>query len=443
MNAPPSDLPLADLYAESRARCLDALGDAAALVFGYPHRLRNADIEYRYRAHSDVLYLSGWADPDCAVLLRPGTDAPFVMFVQPREPERERWTGRRPGPEGAAEVFGADVAHPISELAERLPKYLTGFDVLHYRFGEQPERDLLVRGALNRALRAATRKAARTPHTIVDPVRVLHEQRLIKSPAELALLRRSAALTAQAHRRAMAITTPGVGEWELESAIEGIFRSGGGTGPGYPSIVGGGTNATILHYNSNRDLLRGGDLVCVDAGCEYNWYTTDVTRTWPVSGRFTPPQATLYQVVLAAQKAAIEACVVGATWRDLEAAAYTELTAGLVALGLLEGDVAELVEDAAYKPWTVHGLGHWLGLDVHDAGAYCLDGAPRPLQAGMVLTIEPGLYIPDDPDAPEGLAGAGIRIEDDVLVTAGGPVMLTAALPRELEEIERLVGSAR
>jgi len=432
------------LFAHHRERFLDALGNDAALLFGAPHRTRNGDSEYRYRPDSDVVYLSGWSQPEVALLFRPGHAQPFTMFVQPRDPKTEQWAGRRPGPEGAAADFGADAAFPYTQLAEKLPSLLQGHRTLHYRFADDADHDRLVAGAVRKARKQARYSGLDVPDAFVDPNRVLHELRLIKSPGELDILRRSAAMTCAGHLAAMAITAPGVHEYELEAAIEGTFRRLGGNGPGYASIVGGGVNATILHYVENNQPLRDGDLVCVDAGCEHRWYTTDVTRTWPVSGRFSGPQRDLYEVVLRAQQAAIDTVRAGGRFLDPHNTATRVLTEGMVALGLLEGDVDELIAEEKHKRYYMHGTSHWLGLDVHDVGGYAGGGESRPFAPGMVLTVEPGLYIAaDDEDAPEALRGIGIRIEDDILVTDGAPEVLTAAIPKTIDDLEAAVRAGR
>lgn len=423
-----------------RQRLLQALGSDAALIFGSEHHLRNGDSEYRYRPNSDVLYLTGWEEPQVALLLRPGADHPFIMFVQPRDPKKEIWSGRRAGVEGAMARFGADAAFSYSALAEKLPGLLQGHRTLHYRFADNAEHDQLVAAAIRSARRTAKDNGLDVPDAFIDPARTMHELRLFKSESEVALLRRAAAITDTAFRAAMRSTAPGVHEFELESIIEGTFRRQGGQGPGYSTIVGGGDNATILHYNVNRDALRDGTLVCVDAGCEYGWYTADVTRTWPVNGRFTEPQRELYTVVLDAQRAAIDAARPGATFLDIHHTATRVLTQGMVSIGLLEGDIDELIESGAQKRYYMHGTGHWLGLDVHDVGVYVSGGQSRRLEPGMVLTVEPGLYIAaDDEEAPERFRGIGIRIEDDVLVTDGDPDVLTEMIPRSIAAVEAAV----
>lgn len=435
-----------------RRAFLEALGTEAALLFGAPVKIRNNDADYRYRQSSDVMYLAAWPDPECALLFRPGSDAPFTMFVQKNDPEREVWTGRRPGPEGAVAGWGADAAFAFDELAEKLPDMLMGYRTLHYRIAEDGENDRLVTGAIARARRKARNNGLDLPDAFIDPARVLHELRLRKSPEELALLRRAADITAEAHEAAMRATAPGVPEYEIEAIIDHVFRRRGGAGPGYPTIVGGGANATVLHYVANDAPLKDGDLVCVDAGCEFRGYTADVTRTWPVSGRFTGPQRELYDLVLAAQEAAIEQIGVGSSWRRMHDAATRVLAEGLLRLGFLPAWTSEaghpedehldkLIAEEKHKRWYMHGTGHWLGLDVHDVGHYVGGGEARPFAAGMVTTVEPGLYVAQgDEEAPARFRGIGIRIEDDVLVTGNGREILTAAIPKRADEIEAIVG---
>jgi Xaa-Pro aminopeptidase len=297
-------------------------------------------------------------------------------------------------------------------------------------------------GAIKAARRKARRNGMAVPDAFIDPSRTLHELRLFKGPHEVAMMQRAADITADAHIAAMNITRDGVAEFELESIIDHTFRCGGGAGPGYTTIVGGGTNATILHYIENSAALADGDLVCVDAGCEYGLYTADVTRTWPVNGRFSGPQRMLYEVVLRAQEEAISMAVEGNSMRSVHQRAVAVLTEGMVELGLLSGDVNDLIAEETYKKYYMHGTSHWLGLDVHDVGAYYRSGESRPLEPGMVLTVEPGLYVAeDDEDAPMEFRGIGIRIEDDVLITVGGNRVLTAAIPKTVAEVEAVVGT--
>jgi Xaa-Pro aminopeptidase len=432
------------LHAENRARLLERLGeDEAVLVFSSPEHLRNNDAEYRYRQHSDVLWLTGWCDPECAVLVRKGADQPVVMFVQPKDLEREIWTGRRPGPRGAEQLYGADAAFDFGELTETLPGMLQGVRTLHYRFADSADHDRMLMRAISKARRAARRSGLDVPVIFADPELVLHDLRLRKTDAEMAILRHAAAITAEAHISAMAATAAGVYEYEIEALIDSTFRRRGGWGAGYTTIVGGGDNATILHYIVNNAELNAGTLVCVDAGCEVDGYTADVTRTWPVDGVFTPAQRELYQAVLDAEEAAIEACQVGTTHHEIHQLTTRLLTQSMCRLGLLEGDaddaddVDRLIEAGEQKRYFMHGTGHWLGLDVHDVGAYAGGGTSTVLAAGMVLTIEPGIYVgAHDARAPERFRGIGIRIEDDILVSDDGPVNLTEAIPKSIGAVE-------
>lgn len=436
--------PHPQLHASNRARLLERLGEGEGLlVFSSPEHLRNQDAEYRYRQHSDVLWLTGWRAPECAVLIRKDADEPFVMFVQPRNPEREVWTGRRAGPGGAESMFGADAAYEWDSLAEKLPGLLQGLRTLHYRFADNADNDRMLATAIRKARRSARKSGLDVPSIFADTELLLHDLRLHKTAAEIKVLQRAAEVTAEAHIAAMAATGPGVYEYELEALIDGTFRRRGGWGAGYTTIVGGGDNATILHYITNDAPLESGTLVCVDAGCEVEGYTADVTRTWPVDGTFTPAQAELYQAILDAQVAAVDACTVGTTHQAIHNLTTRLLTEAMCRMGLLEGDaddvatIDKLIEDGAQKRYFMHGTGHWLGLDVHDVGAYAGGGTSTPLAPGMVLTVEPGIYVAiDDEQAPERFRGMGIRIEDDILVTEDGPVNLTAAIPKTIAAVE-------
>lgn len=431
-------MPDLDAVKKRRQAYMNALGaNGAALLHSPPEVLRNGDSHFPFRQSSDIYYLTGFTEPGATVVLRPGADEPVVMFVRPRDPEREIWDGRRAGVDGAQERFGADAAHPTEELATKLAELIANVDELHYSFGENPGFDQLVIKAIGE-LRRKERRGLRPPKRIADPRFVLHEMRLYKETDELATLRRAAAVTAEAHRAAMAAAAPGATEFELEALINYTFRRRGGLGPGYTSIVGSGANATVLHYIENSEPLEDGDLVLIDAGCEVDFYTADVTRTFPVNGRFSDPQRRCYQLVLDAQKQAIAMTAPGVTLDQIHDRCVEILTEGMVELGLLEGPAAARIEDDAYKRYYMHRTSHWLGLDVHDAGTYTVDGTPRPLAPGMVITIEPGLYIAaDDDKAPAELRGIGVRIEDDVLVTDGGSDVLTTATPKEIDDVER------
>ena len=417
---------------------MQAIGnEAVAVVRSLPERLRNGDAHHRFRQHSDVYYLTGFVEPEATLVLRPGAEKDrVVMFVRPRDPEAETWEGRRAGVEGAREHYGAQIAHPVSELAQRLPELISNRDELHYALGIDDEMDRLVAGAIA-GLRKTERKGQRPPHAVIDPRVALHELRLRKRPEELAALRKAAAITCEAHLAAMSAGRPGVFEHEVEAVIDYTFRRRGGTGPGYSTIVGAGENATILHYVDNRCAIADGDLVLVDAGCEYDHYTADLTRTWPANGRFSGEQRAIYELVLATQKGAVAKAVPGATIDQLYEHCVRTLTEGLISLGLLEGPVSARIEDQGYKKYFMHGVSHWLGLDVHDAGTYMHKGKGRPLEPGMVITVEPGLYIAaGTAGAPERMHGIGVRIEDDVVITADGNEVLTAACPKEIADIE-------
>ncbi len=428
------------VFAARRQMYLDALGpDAVAIVYSLPERLRNGDSHYQFRQHSDVVYLTGFAEPDTTVVLRPGADSEkVVMFVRPRDPELETWNGRRAGLDGAKERYGADAAYPAAELDQRLMDLVANCEELHYALGLDPDMDLRVAGVLAR-LRKTEKRGKRPPRAVVDPRAALHELRLRKSPDELAILRKAAAISSEAHIAAMRAGRPGTFEYELEATVNYTFRRHGGIGPGYNTIVGAGENATILHYVENRCALADGDLVLIDAGCEYDHYTADITRTWPTSGRFTAPQREVYDLVLDVQQAAVASVRPGLTLDDIHQQCVRRLTEGMIDLGLLEGPVDARVEDLAYKKFYMHGTSHWLGMDVHDVGAYTRGGKARPLEPGMVITVEPGLYIATDaPGAPDRLRGIGVRIEDDVLVTVDGHENLTAACPKTVADLEAI-----
>jgi len=429
------------LHTARRARYLAALGNEAALLVAPTHHHRNADSEYRYRQSSDLFYLTGWEDPEAVALFRPGAEQPFILFVQAKDPEREVWTGIREGVVGAKERYGADVAYPIAELPSRLGTLLFGYGTLHYRAGEDAVLDRTVFSSVRGMAKPAARNGGEIPWRYVEPGRLVGELRVRKEPEELALLREAGRISSEAHVRAMNLGRPGVFEYEVEAAVDGWFRRHGGNGPGYTTIVGGGKNACILHYVTNHEALRPGELCLVDAGCEYRYYTADITRTWPVSGRFSPGQRALYEVVLNAQLQAINAARVGRPYKDMHDVAVRVLTEGMVELGLLHGSVEENIHEERFKRYYMHGTGHWLGLDVHDAGLYWNGFVSRTLEAGMVLTVEPGIYVPpDDESAPAELRGVGIRIEDDIHVTDGDPENLTAACPKSVAEVEAACG---
>lgn len=434
----------AEEFRARRQRLMAAIGPAgAAVVAAAPHARRNRDTEYRYRQHSDLLYLTGFNEPEAVLLLLPGRpEGECVLFCRPRDREMEIWNGYRAGPDGAVAQFGMDQAFVIDALDARLPELLAGRSVVHAAQGEHMAFERRLTRALTQ-LRQRSRAGVVAPSSwqVLDVL--LHAQRLIKSPVELAVMQQAADISARAHVRAMRAARPGGFEYELEAELLHEFTRCGCSAPAYTSIVGSGANACILHYNDNNGPLRDGDLVLIDAGGELTGYAADITRTFPVNGRFSAPQRALYELVLAAQLAAIDEVRPGHAWQAPHEAAVRVLSQGLVDLGLLEGSVDEVVAQGLYKRFYMHRTGHWLGMDVHDVGDYQVDGDWRPLQPGMVLTVEPGLYIaPDDERVDPQWRGIGIRIEDDVAVTAGDPCVLTAAAPKAVADIEALVGTA-
>ncbi|MBX6364672.1 MAG: aminopeptidase P N-terminal domain-containing protein [Gemmatimonadetes bacterium] len=429
------------VHADRRARVLRALGDGAMVLPAAPEVRIGRDQDLPYRVDPDLYYLTGYTEPEAVAVLTPGTEAPFTLFVRPRDPDRELWTGRRGGVEAACEVFGADQAFPIAELPARLPALLAGYDTIYARFGGgRDDVEALLRRILVDARRTRPR-AGRGPQALVDPGRLLDDMRLVKDAHELRLMREAATISVAAFREAAAVIRPGAGEWEVQAALDAGFRRRGADGPAFETIVGSGENATVLHYVRNDRPMRAGELVLLAAGALYGRYAADITRVFPVSGRFSGPQRALYDVVRAAHDAAIAAARPGAAFDAVHDAAVAVLVAGLVELGVLTGDVEALrADETAYKAYFPHRTSHWLGLDVHDVGDYARDGAPRRLEPGMVLTVEPGLYIPATAlGAPEALRGVGIRIEDDVLVTAEGPEVLTCELPVDADAVAALV----
>ncbi|MBK5929231.1 aminopeptidase P N-terminal domain-containing protein [Halochromatium salexigens] len=435
-----------------RRALLKALGDESVLLVpAAPEVIRNRDVHHPYRQSSDLTWLTGFPEPEAVAVLAPKRkDGAFVLFCRARDPEREVWDGFRHGVEGARAHFGADQAFPITELDERLPEILGDRRRVVYPLGHDDGFDRRVIGWL-RAVRALARKGIGAPSELVSSDPYLHERRLIKSKAELKLMRRAAAISAAAHQRLMQTATPGCSEQRLEATFLAACAEQGARFQAYPPIVGSGVNACVLHYVENADVLSEGDLVLVDAGCELHGYASDITRTFPANGRFSAPQRRLYELVLAAQQAAIAKVRPGKHWNQPHQAALKVLTRGLVELGLITGegvidgvatDLKQLIKDERYKPFFMHKTGHWLGMDVHDVGQYKQDGQWRRFEPGMVLTVEPGLYIAPDAEAPAEYRGIGIRIEDDVLVTEGEPEVLSAGVPKDPDAIEALMAAS-
>jgi len=428
-------------FAARRERFRKAMGQAVAVFAATPVAMRNNDVEHEFRQDSDLFYLTGFDEPECVLVL--STVHPehrTVLFVRPRNPERETWDGPRAGVEGAVTRYGADAAFSMAELAAKLPEYLQDCPRLYYRLGRDRRFDARILDALD-SVRAKARLGIMPPREIVDPGTIVHEMRLRKSAAEIETMLRAADITAKAHARAMEVAAPGRYEYEVEAELLRTFRAHGAERPAYGSIVGSGANATILHYRKNDRRLEAGDLLLIDAGAELEYYACDVTRTFPVSGRFSPAQRAIYDVVLAAQAAAIAAVRPGTTVPEVHRHALEVLVDGLVTLGLIQGPVASAIEEERYKPYYMHRTSHWLGMDVHDVGDYFVDKQPRALEPGFVLTIEPGLYIAPGSPCDATWHGIGVRIEDDVLVTNDGPHVLTAAIPKQAEELEQILGA--
>jgi Xaa-Pro aminopeptidase len=420
-------------FARRRTRVLDALGDDGAMVLAAaPEVMVGRDLEMRYVADPDLWYLTGYGEPEAVAVLLPegAAEHRFTLFVRPRDPSRETWTGPRGGVEAAVETFGADAAHPIAELASRLPELVRNVDRLHFRVGGgRPDVERVVLDVLAKG-RARRQRSGRGPAELADPGLLLDDMRLIKEPGEVDAIREAVAITVVAFREGLDAVRPGAGEWEVEAAVEAAMRRAGADGPAFATIAASGPNATVLHYTANARRMQAGDLLLLDAGARHRAYNADLSRTVPVDGTFTPPQHDVYTAVLAAEHAAIDAARPGATTEDVHRAATRILVQAMVDLGLVDGDPAELMENPdAWKPWYPHNTSHWLGLDVHDVGTYGVRGNPRPLQPGMVMTIEPGLYIPPHADsAPVHLRGIGVRIEDDILVTHGDPEVLSGGV---------------
>ena len=412
---------------------------SVAIIPGAHDTRRSNDTHYRFRQDSDFFYLTGFEEPDALAVIKPESDKTYTLFVRPRDPEREIWDGRRAGVDGAVNDFGADEAFPTAEFASKLADFLDGAEVLYYRLGVDEELDNTIVKEIAR-MRGWNRKPIHPPQTIVDPATIVHEMRVLKTPDEIEIMQRAADIAAEAHCEAMKAAKPGMQEYQLEALIEQVFRRHGASGPAYTSIVGAGPNATVLHYINNDGELHDGDLLLVDAGAEYKGYASDITRTFPINGRYTPAQREIYDLVLKAQMACVDMVRPGTTHDQLKQRSIEILTEGMVELGLLQGKPEELIKEKKYEQFYMHGLGHMLGIDVHDVGRYYYGTESRALEPGVVMTVEPGIYIaPDTKDIPEKYLGIGVRIEDDVLCTNNGPRVLTTKVPKHAEEIEELI----
>ena len=432
------------MHAERRKRFLERMGPGAvAIIQGASLVTRSNDTEFPFRQDSDFHYLTGFDHPHALALLRTDGGPSYTLFVEPRDPERELWNGYRPGMEGARGDFGADQAHPIEELIGALPGVLEHAERVYHMLGRDPKLDAKL-AEIFESMRRRSRQGLIPASQVIDPRGVLHEMRLVKEPGEVEILRRASAITAEGHREAARLAHEGRFEYEVQAALEFGFRRRGSAGPAYGSICAGGRNATILHYVTNDQKLANGELLLIDAACELAGYASDVTRTYPVGGTLEGAPRALYEIVLAAQLAALAVARPGATLPEVHNAAVRTLTEGMVSLGLLSGDVDELIKTDAFRRYYMHGTSHWLGLDVHDVGAYTVGGKPRPLAPGMCFTVEPGLYVASgDERAPEALRGVGVRIEDDIVITADGHENLTAPLiPKHPSDVEAWVRDA-
>ena len=430
-------------YQQRRQQLMEKIGNGTAIFRSAPMAIMHNDVEYTFRQDSDFFYLTGFNEPNAVAVLAPHhEDHKFVLFVQPKDPEKETWTGYRTGVEKAKEVYGADEAYPIAELDEKLPQYLKTSDRIFYRLGQDEAFNNKVLKHWQRLMRVYP-KHGTGPIAIQDAGTILHPMRLLKSETELELMRKAANISVKAHNHARNFAQAGRYEYEIQAEMEHLFGLNGGT-PAYPSIVASGVNACILHYIENNRQLQEDDLLLIDAGCSYQYYNADITRTFPVSGKFTSEQKIIYEIVLNAQLAAIEQVKPGNPYQTVHDTAVRVIVEGLMDLGLLTGDIEEIIKEEKYKPFYMHRTGHWLGLDVHDVGVYQWGENPQELQPGQVLTVEPGIYISPEikpvegqPEVDQRWRGIGVRIEDDVLVTSQGYDVLTAGVPKSIEEMER------
>ena len=429
-------------FAKRRRRLMDMMGEGSiAIVPTAPVRPRNRDVDFPYRPDSNFYYLTGFGEPEAVAVLAPEREqGEFVMFCRERDPKAEQWHGVRLGLEGACERHGADDAFPIGDIDEILPGLLENKSRVYYAMGRLQEFDQRMLAWVARIRGSAHSGGGLAEFVMLD--HFVHEMRLFKSKAEIGVMSKAAQVSAAAHERAMRICRPGMSEYQIEAELLYEFTRAGCRAAAYPSIVARGANACTLHYTENSDRLRERDLLLVDAGAEHDCYASDITRTFPVSGRFSRAQRDVYSVVLAAQEAAIDTVAPGSTVDDVHMAAVRVLVEGLVDLGALKGRVKRIIEKEKYKRFYMHRTGHWLGMDVHDVGDYRIDDQSRMLEPGMIMTVEPGLYLgPDDEKVPRRMRGIGIRIEDDVLVTKSGREVLTSAAPKSIDEIESIVGS--
>lgn len=424
-----------------REKLLSSMADnTVAIVPAAVEVTRSRDTEFAFRQDSDFFYLTQFPEPDAVLVLVKGETSKSILFCREKDKMAEIWCGRRIGPDRAKDEFGFDEAFTLNELDDNLIELVSGKTSLYYAQGTYAEFDNTIWSLLSK-LRGAPKRGWKAPTAILDIRNTLHEMRLFKSDAELSIMAKAGEISAQGHIRAMKFAKPGATEYQLEAELHHHYAMNGARHPAYGTIVGSGDNANILHYTENSDVLNDGDLVLIDSGCELDGYAADITRTFPVNGKFTDAQTQVYELVLKAQLTALAMVKPGNTLKQVSNEVIRVLTTGLVELGILQGDVDTLIAEEAYKAYYMHGLGHWLGLDVHDVGEYKLDDKERPFEPGMVLTIEPGLYIANDSDAPEEYRGIGVRIEDDVVVTSEGHRNLTASVPKSIAEIEAIMAN--
>mgnify|MGYP000978712588 CR=1 FL=1 len=414
--------------------------NSIAILPAASEKIRNRDAHYAYRQESDFYYLSGFPEPEAVLVIIPGREhGETIVFCREKNREREIWDGYRAGQEGACEQYGADDAFPIGDIDEILPGLLEGRELVYYSLGRDQQFDQQVMGWVN-SLREKARSGATPPGEFLDLDHIVHDLRLFKSAAEIRIMRKAAEISAQAHSQTMTVCAAGKYEYELEAELLHSFMKAGSRSPAYTTIVGSGSNACILHYIENTRQMKNGELVLIDAGCEIEHYASDITRTFPVNGKFTDEQKAIYQIVLDAQEAAIKVATVGHHWNEPHEVSVTVITQGLLDLGLLSGELETLISEMAYKRFYMHRIGHWLGMDVHDVGDYKIEGEWRALEPNMVMTVEPGIYIsPDDETVAKKWRGIGVRIEDDVLITKGGNDVLSKDVPKTIADIEALM----
>jgi Xaa-Pro aminopeptidase len=437
MRKPTEDM---KVFAERRSRIGRDLQGAAVVVAAHPEYLRNHDVGFAYRQDTNLYYLTGFEEPESILIFRPGLSPETVLFARRRDPERETWDGFRYGPEGVEKEFKIDKAYPIDEFAAQAPKLLKEVKEVYYRLFKNPEVDKLMQAALERVVSMQ----GRTGYGLLpikDADVMLGEYRLIKSEYDLKNLREACEISAQGHLAAMHFTRPGVTERQVQAVLAHHYLMKGAAREGYNHIVASGNAATTLHYNFNDQVCKDGDLLLIDSGAEYNYFTGDITRTFPVNGKFTDEQARVYEAVLRVQKQVIAAVKPGVVFKEFHDMGTSLLTDAMLELGLLSGRKDDLISALQQKKYYPHGIGHWLGMDVHDAGMYFINGEPRPIEVNMCFTVEPGLYIPaDDTSAPQKYRGIGIRIEDNIRVTSSGCEVMTSSVPKEIADLEKVIG---